>query len=149
MSPGKREEASEAQRSNGGEGSGTGLTFVAGMWTCESLLRTFTHTHPYHPNQNSKPTLFYLLPLFFSFFFFLFLGRGEPLSVFLGASLGVWFRIKAQAAARVGRPGISKGRVTPPNESAGRNPPAAIAKEIYRALAIYGEPPCFALAQLS
>jgi hypothetical protein len=52
--------------------------------------------------------------------FFFFSGDGEdPLSAFLGASFGVWFQIKAQAAARVGRPGIPKGRLTPPNESAG------------------------------
>ena len=82
-------------------------------------------------------------------FFFSYLGRGEPLSVFLGASLGVWFRIKAQAATRVGRPGIPKDRLTPPNESAGRNPSAAIANEIYIVLAIYRESPCFAHAQLS
>ena len=34
----------------------------------------------------------------------------------LGASLGVgvWFRLEAQAAAKVGRPGISTGRQAPP-----------------------------------
>ena len=70
--------------------------------------------------------------LFVCFFVF-FLGRGEPPSFFWELRWGSGWRIKAQAAARVGRPCISKGRLTPPLESAGRNPPAAIAKEIYSA----------------
>ena len=65
----------------------------------------------------------------------LFFGRGGPLPClfFLELRWGSGLRIKAQAAARVGRPGISTGRLTPPKESAGRNPPAAIVKEIYSA----------------
>ena len=73
-------------------------------------------------SENLKPDHHHhFLFLFFSFFSFC-LGRGEPLSFFLELRWGSGWRIKAQAAARVGRPGISMGRLTPPKESAGRNP---------------------------
>ena len=57
-----------------------------------------------------------------------------PSSLYIGASL------KAQAAARVGRPGILEGWATghfgrrlgdPPRRKRWTTPPAAIAKEIY------------------
>jgi hypothetical protein len=44
--------------------------------------------------------------------FCFFLGRGEPLPVF-GSSLESGIELKAQAAAKVGRPGTSRERIYP------------------------------------
>ena len=68
--------------------------------------------------------LIFFLLFSFSFFFgfFGFFGRGESSSVFWCFVAGPVVKIKAQAAARVGRPGILKGCFTAPDESVDRIP---------------------------
>ena len=130
-----------------GRGRGRGglcvFKFIADLLSLSpspsSSLLSAIH-QPKHHNEDTTTTPFHST-FHFSFFFFFFLfflffsRRGEPLPgfPFLVFRCGSGWRIKAQAAARVGRPCISTGRLTPPLESAGRNPPAAIAKEIYSA----------------
>ena len=118
----------------GGVVNGPGLTQCQITWNCEPLppsapyphLLSLTPRTGRNLKQNNTPNL----PLFFSFFFFSFFFPGGenpcpgfPLFwSFVSVRLA---KIKAQAAARVGRSGISEGCFTAPKERDWTYPPAA------------------------
>ena len=93
------------------------------IWSTSSLslpTQLFSSSNaiksPTTPHHHFHPSL----PLFF---FLIFPGGENPYLVFpFGSSLRVRLSNKAQAAARVGRSGISDGCFTAPEESAGRTP---------------------------
>ena len=60
------------------------------------------------PTTQTTPTLFFVF-LFFCFFFW----GGENPCLFFGSSLESGIELKAQAAAKVGRPGTSRERIYP------------------------------------
>jgi hypothetical protein len=89
-------------------------------WYAENLRSSSTE---WVGEVEGSPKIIAHSPIFFFFFFFFQAGR-TPLAWFslLVLRCGSGCQIKAQAAARVGRSGISDGCFTAPEESAGRTP---------------------------
>ena len=108
------------------------------------------------PNKTSSPPPPLPLPLFVLFFFvsfsLLFASPFSPLACCFPSSLYIGASLKAQAAARVGRPGILEGWATSPKKALDDSPSCnskVKVKRRYIAHAIYRGPSCFAYAQLS
>ena len=125
---------------NEGRGRGRGrgglcvFNFIAYLLSLSpspsSSLLSSIYLTKYH-NENTTKTPF-PSTFHFSFFFFDFFQAGRTLAWFslLVLRCGSGCQIKAQAAARVGRSGISDGRFTAPLKKELDVPPSCLVKEI-------------------